>query len=217
MFRTKQDEVTEIVRERIISGRYPSGTQLKQLDIAAELGVSVTPVREALHVLVAEGYVQSISHKGLIVPYHTLESARETLELRLLLERDLTERALPRLTRDDLRDLRRHQTLLMKAMEEGDLTAVRTENYRFHFCLYEAADRPQALSFVRILWAKYPFMAREHQERRTEQAGEHEAFLRHAEAGEHEKAVEAMVLHIRNGWENLVRKMDLQPASSRVL
>ena len=210
MFRTKQDEVTEVVRERIISGRYPSGTQLKQQDIAAELGVSVTPVREALHVLVAEGYVQSISHKGLIVPFHTLDRARETLDLRLLLERDLTERALPHLSKEDLADLRRHQTLLMQAMEAGDVTAVRTENYRFHFRLYEAADRPQTLGFVRILWARYPFMAREHPERRTEQADEHGAFLRHAEAGEHAAAVEAMVLHIRNGWENLVRKMDLQ-------
>ena len=67
-FQTKQDHVAEILRERIIAGIYARGDKLKQADIAAELGVSITPVREALQMLEAEGYVQGLAHKGVLVP-----------------------------------------------------------------------------------------------------------------------------------------------------
>lgn len=111
-FKTKQDQVADIIRARIISEVYPRGTKLKQSDIAKELGVSITPVREALHMLGAEGFVQAISHKGLIVPLVQTETARETFELRVLLEAELTARALDRMDAATLAELRESQRVI---------------------------------------------------------------------------------------------------------
>jgi len=203
-FRTKQDQVAEILRERIIAGAYRRGEKLKQADIAAELGVSITPVREALHILEAEGYVTGISHKGLIVPELVAEQALETYELRLVLERELTAHAVARITREKLAELRLIQRDVVEAHRAGDRHAVRTANYRFHFRLYALADRPQTLQFVRVLWAKYPFTVQDMPASRTDRMrGEHERFLERVAAGDVEGATEAMVAHIRSGWREL--------------
>lgn len=203
-FRTKQDQVADIIRERIIAGYYPRGTKLKQGELAQELGVSITPVREALHMLGAEGFVQAISHKGLVIPLIKLETARETLELRVMLERDLTARALRRMDRATLAALRESQAVIAKISPGGPRLASRTENYRFHFRLYELADRPQTLQFVRVLWARYPFITQERGGYRTKNIEEHERFLRLVEAGDNDAAVEAMAAHIQSGWNDLL-------------
>lgn len=202
-FRTKQDQVAEILRERIIAGVYPRGTKMKQAELAEALGVSITPIREALHALEAEGYVSGLSHKGLVVPPLNPDAARETFELRLLLERDLTATALPRVTSAILADLIASQSVIAGCTGRGDRLGTRTENYRFHFRLYELAERPQTLQFVRVLWAKYPFIGQELGGRRIRHLEEHDRFLERIAAGDHDGAVEAMVEHIKSGWRDL--------------
>jgi DNA-binding GntR family transcriptional regulator len=210
-FKTKQDQVAEILRERIIAGTYPRGTKLKQSQIAEELGVSITPVREALRTLEAEGYVAGLSHKGLLVPEVVPGAVLEIFELRVLLERDLTERALARMTREALAELRQCQARIVTLSRGRDRQAMRTENYRFHFRLYEQAERPQALQFVRVLWAKYPFIGQEYAGRRARQIAEHERFLDLVQAGDHEGAVQAMVDHIESGWAGLNAGAEPEP------
>ena len=203
-FKTKQDQVADILRARIISEVYPRGTKLKQSDIAKELGVSITPVREALHMLGAEGYVEAISHKGLIVPLVQPETARETLELRLMLERDLTARALERMDALTLTAMHESQRVIAQHARAGERRVSRAENYNFHFRLYELAERPQTLQFVRVLWARYPFVTQERGGARLKNIEEHERFLMLVEAGDRAGAVEAMVAHIESGWNDLM-------------
>jgi DNA-binding GntR family transcriptional regulator len=202
-FRTKQDQVAEILRERIIAGTYPRGTKLKQSQIAEELGVSITPVREALHTLEAEGYVAGVSHKGLLVPEVVPGAAREIFELRVLLERELTTRAIAAMTPRDLAALRESQARIATLTRKGSEQEMRAENYRFHFRLYDLANRPQTLQFVRVLWAKYPFIGQEYAGRRKKQIAEHERFLSLVEAGNADEAVQAMVDHIESGWSGM--------------
>jgi DNA-binding GntR family transcriptional regulator len=209
-FKTKQDQVADIIRERIIAGVYPRGTKLKQGELAHELGVSITPVREALHMLGAEGFVEAISHKGLMVPLIRPETARETFELRVMLERDLTARALTRMDRATLAALRESQAVIADISPGGPRLASRMENYRFHFRLYDLAGRPQTLQFVRVLWARYPFITQERGGLRMKNIAEHEHFLRLVEAGERDAAVEAMVAHIESGWHDLITTEQLK-------
>lgn len=203
-FLTKQDQVADILRERVIAGAYRRGERLKQADIAKELGVSITPVREALHILEAEGYVAGVSHRGLLVPEIVPEQASEIFDLRRNLERDLTARALDRMTPDKLRELKALQQVVVEASGTGNRHAIRAANYRFHFRLYELADRQQTMQFVRILWARYPFTMQEAgSERLAAMNAEHDAFLAKVEAGDNAAAVEAMVAHIESGWRKL--------------
>jgi DNA-binding GntR family transcriptional regulator len=202
-FRTKQDQVAEILRERIIAGIYPRGTKLKQSQLAEELGVSITPVREALHTLEAEGYVAGLSHKGSLVPEVVPGAATEVFELRVMLERELTARAIAVMTPRDIAGLRESQARIVALTRRGTEQEMRAENYRFHFRLYEMANRPQTLQFVRVLWAKYPFIGQEYTGRRKKQLAEHERFLNLLEAGDAEGAVQALVDHIESGWAGM--------------
>jgi DNA-binding GntR family transcriptional regulator len=203
-FQTKQDHVAEILRERIIAGIYARGDKLKQADIAAELGVSITPVREALQMLEAEGYVQGLAPKGVLVPELVAERQHEIFDLRLNLEQELTLHAIRNMTKTDLKLIQSIQKQLNEAIQHKDINAVRTENYRFHFKLYELAQRPQTLKFVRVLWAQYPFTRQDKTSSRPDtMRKEHEHFLDQLAAGNEAGAVQAMLDHIRSGWQQL--------------
>ncbi|MCX7316702.1 MAG: GntR family transcriptional regulator [Hyphomicrobiales bacterium] len=203
-FQTKQDHVAEILRERIIAGIYARGDKLKQADIAAELGVSITPVREALQMLEAEGYVQGLAHKGVLVPELVAERQQEIFDLRLNLEQELTLHAIRNMAKTDLKLIQSIQKQLNEAIRNQDINAVRTENYRFHFKLYELAQRPQTLKFVRVLWAQYPFTRQDKTSSRPDtMRKEHEHFLEQLAAGNEAGAVQAMLDHIQSGWKQL--------------
>lgn len=201
-YQTKQDQVAEVLREQIIAGVYERGQKLKQADLAEELGVSVTPVREALRILEAEGYVLGLSHRGVLVPPFNVEQAKELFELRMSLELSLTAHALPNLTDDKLQELYALQDVYAESTKKLDRNELRTANYRLHFRLYELARRPQTLQFVRVLWAKYPFHYLDAIESRTARAvREHIVFLECLKNGDQSGALEAMEVHIRCGWE----------------
>src|SRR5262245_22689559 len=88
----------DAVRERILRGHYAEGHPLRQELIAAELGVSRIPVREALRQLEAEGLVTFNPHHGAVVSTLSLKQIQEVFELRAEIESDLIRRATPHLT-----------------------------------------------------------------------------------------------------------------------
>jgi DNA-binding GntR family transcriptional regulator len=207
-FQTKLDQVAERLRERIISGEYRRGEKLKQAEIAEELGVSITPVREALKALEMEGFVLSVPHKGLLVPEIDRKSAREIFELRVVLERRLTEWALEKITDQEIAELRTIHKELAKLTRSREPFPVRAANVRFHFRIYEIADRPQTLQFVRVLWAKYPFNFHDDQAARFKQLlREHDEILRRLEEGDRAGALSAMVEHIEAGWNRVEKNV----------
>ena len=103
--RTKETLVADFLRERIIWGFFPRGQKLKQAEVAEMLDISITPVREALKLLEAEGYVVGTSHKGVVVAPFQLEQTEELLQLRVILELRLTAAALAVITPDVLDEL----------------------------------------------------------------------------------------------------------------
>jgi DNA-binding GntR family transcriptional regulator len=154
---TKQDQVVEQIREQIIAGEFERGERLKQADIALKLGVSVTPVREALKALEMEGYVKSYPNRGIYIPQYSQTDIQEIFDLRLGMEMDLVSKALDNLEQADLQDLGLIQQQFQACLHKQDYFGMRIANVKFHFKLYEAARRPLTLQFVRVLWAKYPF------------------------------------------------------------
>ncbi len=154
---TKEHHVAELLREKIIAGVFVRGQKLKQAEIAKMLEVSITPVREALRLLEAEGYVHVSSHRGAVVAPFQIEHADELFDLRMTLEGKLTAAAAKRITPADLQVLVDLNQDIRDALARGVRETVRGSNFRFHFRLYEHADMPHSLEFVRVLWAKYPF------------------------------------------------------------
>ena len=87
------DEVQQAVMERMLRGDLQPGTWLRQDDLAAQLGVSKIPVREALHRLAASDLLRFENNRGVVVPLLTAEDAAETFGLRLAIEPELLRRA----------------------------------------------------------------------------------------------------------------------------
>src|SRR5687768_14946583 len=156
-FRTKEEHVADFLREGIISGRFERGARLKQQEIAALLNTSITPVREALKLLEAEGYVLGDSYRGATVAPFDIEASSEVLALRILLETQLVRAAADKVTATDIAELKVLAGEFASALEGGHSEAARAANYRFHHRMFEIARMPQTLHFVQILWARYPF------------------------------------------------------------
>ncbi|MCB2074578.1 MAG: GntR family transcriptional regulator [Novosphingobium sp.] len=203
-FRPKEETVADFLREGIISGRYARGERLKQQEIADLLQTSITPVREALKLLEAEGYVTADNYRGATVAPFDIEASREVLELRILLETKLVRCAVEKATSEDIAELKVLAAEFARAFDAGDNEAARAANYRFHHRMFEIAAMPQTLHFVQILWARYPFdLINRLKGRVTRAAEEHDDMLGAIIAGDAAAAMLATRQHIEAGWQEL--------------
>lgn len=213
VFHTKEEYVADHLREGILSGEIPRGMRLKQADLARELGLSITPVREALKLLAAEGYVLGATHRGALVAPFEPDAAAEVVELRVLLETRLTLQAMRRITLGEMEQLQRLSQDFDRAYEAGDPNAARAANYRFHRHLYALAEQPLGFHFVQVLWAKYPFdLIGQIGGRVGRAASEHARILDAVVSRNEEAAAIAVRAHIRSGWDELQSAIAADPA-----
>lgn len=202
LHQTKEERVADYLREGIISGRFPRGSKLKQAELAEMLGTSITPVREALKLLEAEGFVLGASHRGAVVAPFDIDATEEIVDLRVTLECKLALKALPRLSTATVNELRELQAQIEAATTRGDREAVRVINYRFHELVYLAADQPVTLRFVRTLWARYPFDLINKLAHRIDRAShEHQDMMQAILARDEGALLSALRTHIRSGWD----------------
>jgi DNA-binding GntR family transcriptional regulator len=205
-YRTKEEQVADYLREGIIAGRFPRGARLKQLEIAKLLQTSITPVREALKLLAAEGYVVGDSYRGATVAPFDLTASNEVLNLRILLETQLVGAAVEKATATDVAALRALAADFEQAVQAGENEAARAANYRFHRRMFEIAAMPQTLHFVQILWARYPFdLINKLTGRVGRAAAEHDELLKALIARDAAGALLATRRHIESGWLELQR------------
>ena len=215
-FRTKEGQVADFLREGIVAGRFPRGTRLKQQEIATMLQTSITPVREALKLLEAEGYVTGDSYRGATVAPFNITASHETLTLRILLETQLVSGAVERAQAPDLQELRTLAAEFERAFNAGDNEVARASNYRFHHRTFEIAEMPQTLHFVQILWARYPFdLINRLKGRVSRAAAEHEELLKAMAAGDVAGAMLATRHHIESGWLELRDSISQSPTEQR--
>ncbi len=147
------------LRQRLMTGRMSPGHELSTRSIAAELGVSQTPVRDALSRLAAEGAVSIRSKRRVRVPPMTSERFDDLLGCRLMLEPEAAVLALPHITRDHVASLREADAALDAAIASGDPDAYMSANHRFHFTLYRAAPGATLLQLIETVWLQFgPFM-----------------------------------------------------------
>ncbi|SNY93039.1 DNA-binding transcriptional regulator, GntR family [Cohaesibacter sp. ES.047] len=143
--RTTTSIVADELRQRILSGQFKEGEQIKQEAIANELGVSRIPVREAMQMLEAEGLITLVSHKGAVVTRLEIEEIEELFDVRIMLESWLFEHALDHLTEADLIEAEA-EVESMKAAK--DFQSWGGHNWRFHELLYRTARKKATLKIV---------------------------------------------------------------------
>jgi DNA-binding GntR family transcriptional regulator len=153
-YTSKTELVTSALRELILAGEFEPGDPLRQRDIAARLGVSATPVREALRRLESEGLVRIDLHRGATVAESTLGPVEENALIRAALESLAVEMAAGRITPAQL-DRVEAVNARIAALGEDD-ERYGSLNRDFHFAVYEAAGSPVLLSLMQLLWRAMP-------------------------------------------------------------
>ena len=137
------EDVARYVRKRIFDGSYAAGQYIRLDQLAAELGVSVTPVREALFVLSAEGLLTQQPRRGFAVVPVTARDLTDVSDVQAHIGGELAARAAANITDEQLRDLHRIQSELEDAYaRDDDERAVRL-NHDFHKAINVAAESPK--------------------------------------------------------------------------
>ena len=142
------DLIVNSLRNAILQGRYGPNQPLRQDQIAAELGVSKIPLREALVQLKAEGLVNILPKRGAVVSDLSAARAQEIYAMRIALEAVAMERAMPNLTNADLI---RAKSVLEIIDAEPDRSQWGELNWEFHAILYQAAEMPMLLDTIHML------------------------------------------------------------------
>ncbi len=145
LFMTLEEYVASKLREAILKGYLKPGEKLDQNEIAELLGVSRSPVRDALRKLAAEGLVQIHPYRGAIVAELSPEELEEIYLLRRVLEGLAARLAVPQIDEERLAALEE----ILRAMDETEDADTWIDlNYRFHHMIYEAAKRPRLLALI---------------------------------------------------------------------
>lgn len=205
-FLTKKEYVARWLREMVVSGAMRPGTRIRQQEIVEALGVSATPIREAIRQLETEGYLDSIPHIGASVREVNREGLDEVYHVRALLESWLAREAAVRVTPADIAELRELGRTFERASERNETVEARRANYRLHQLVWERARQPVTLEVVRTLWAKFPWDTLGYVEGRANRSvREHDQLLEALEAGDADAAEAAIRGHIASGKRDFLQ------------
>jgi len=147
--RSASAAAADLIRAAIIEGRLPPGRRLKEGELATELGISRTPIREAFFVLQAEGLIESTPNRGAAVRSYELDELRDMYDLRAVLEGHAAHRATSRLRPEQIEDLGASCGRFETLAAEGELRGVVAENLYFHETIHEAAASSRLTGMVR--------------------------------------------------------------------
>jgi DNA-binding GntR family transcriptional regulator len=158
--------IFELLHTRILAGKYAAGEWLRQEEIATQLGVSMTPVREALDLLVSVGLAERIPYRGVRVLQLTPEEIADAYFMRLLLECSAARAAAQVITSAQVDELRRLLEQMHGMVTLNDISSQRQLNRQFHLGIVAAAGMPLLIkSYETILntfpdWMLYEYMFR---------------------------------------------------------
>jgi DNA-binding GntR family transcriptional regulator len=222
------DELAATIQARVLSGAIATGTRLRQETLAAEFGVSRTPVREALRKLQASGLVEVQPRRGALVRRPSARDVREAYEVRAELEGLAASLAASRIRHGELQRLRRAQELfrrsaasLLARREETPGEPVRTEahdewmsaNDSFHLAIQVAAGNRRLRRALADLHASFPrdltwIVLGENAGLLEENVAQHEAILAAIERHDPEASRQLMAEHVVSAGELVTRRFE---------
>jgi DNA-binding GntR family transcriptional regulator len=133
-------QIAEYIENEIVAGRLQPGTQLIEADLAARLGSSRGPLREALRTVAGKGFVEIVPRKGVFVRKHSAKEIDDTYHVRGALERLAVETAIPKLKPEDVDDFTSLMERMRKARSDMDVKAYFEINLDLHSKLFIVAE-----------------------------------------------------------------------------
>lgn len=200
----KRDQIVDELRRQILSGDLARGARMPQDELARRFGASITPVREALRLLEAQGLVVSEPHRGVRVAGVDLEQVTATYVVRRLTETYAMRRATSRISRRDLAQARE----LLQGDVGDDPQSTRDRNREFHFLFYERCGMVALTERIAGMWQAFPWdLMLASRERAEASHREHLAILAAVEEGDPDAVAAATELHLRNGFSAILEKL----------
>ena len=199
-------KITSIIRNAILSGEFAAGSELSLTDMAARLGVSRTPVREAFQTLEAEGLIALRMNKGALVKPVNEEFITDHFRIRRLLEGEAAYRAA-----ENGMDTAAIAALQKRAADAGgELGGQAYEEYNqtFHTMLWKAAGGHKLHAILEALWNGPSYGKGEDEAaHRAASIKEHGQIVRAVARGDAEKARSVMHSHIERSMENILKSL----------
>jgi len=217
------DEIAAAIRKRIMSGQIPIGAQMRQAELATELGVSRTPVREALRQLHTSGLIEVVPNRGAVVRVPSPWEVRDAYEVRAELEGLACERAVSRINDAELDELRAANQSMRDEVEKSD-EATKSKsrgpddaepptvefNDAFHTLIHRVADNEWLTREINEINHAFPrnvswLVLTGNKRQREENVAEHDRIVDALAAGDAETARTEMQAHVKNAGEQLAR------------
>ncbi|MFC9839506.1 GntR family transcriptional regulator [Rhodococcus sp. NPDC127530] len=195
-----RDQVVEVLRDMIVRGVLESGTRINEVELAARLGISRGPLREAIQRLSAEGLIDSQRNRGAFIREITVEDVRHMYELRQVLEVTAAKFAAARATDSDIAELDEQIEEADRLLAAKSATAYPVES-DFHLTVLRLAKNPyleQAGGELQVQLRLARLRAGGSPERAREALNEHRDILAAIAARDVRAAGKAMTLHLRN-------------------
>jgi DNA-binding GntR family transcriptional regulator len=207
--RTVSEQVHSFIQRALLSGQLNPGDRLAEGELAAALGISRTPIREALRQLESDGLVVVLPHRGTFVRTLNPRRGRQLYEARLLLEPAAARAAAARITDQQLEELR---PLLDSALHEanaGDMGGASVDNEAFHVAVLKIADNDVLLELWSRVWAEWQLFRvcawRNKPQRPRAVAAEHTALYEALAARDESRAAAIMTEHLAHAWSYVER------------
>jgi DNA-binding GntR family transcriptional regulator len=205
---TTPDLIAESLRDEILRGTIPPGQPLRQEELADRFGVSRLPVRDALLRLEAQGLVEVFPNRGAYVVSLSAGEIAEIYDLRILLEGDAIERAVPRMSAEDWRRIDAAREAATRSADGPDWA---DGDWQFHRALYLPAGRPRQLAMIDTLrgtvaryWSAYSALPT----RTAEWLADHDAILEACRSRASAAARRRLGDHLRRASELVLAQLD---------
>lgn len=209
-----RDVVFHTLREAILHGDLQPGERLMEIKLANRMGVSRTPIREAIRMLELEGLVIMVPRKGAQVAQITEKDLKDVLEVRMGLEELAVKFACQRITPEQLEGLEKAAREFEKqvnTVDEDDITALAEADVDFHELIYEATDNQrlvQLLNNLREQMYRYRIEYLKDVDIRKSLIEEHNTICEALKNRDEESAYKYTVIHIKRQQDTIMKMMN---------
>lgn len=202
-----RDVVFNTLRQAILRGELKPGERLMEIQLANKLGVSRTPIREAIRKLELEGLVLMIPRKGAEVAEITEKNLRDVLEVRGALEELAVRLACDRIDKEGIENLKEAAKDFESILDSEDITKIAEADVAFHDIIYLATDNQrliQLLNNLREQMYRYRVEYLKQKEWHPKLLAEHQDIIQAIENRERDKAASITSQHIDNQVEAVI-------------
>lgn len=208
-----RDVVFKTLRQAIIKGNLEPGERLMEMDLASRMGVSRTPIREAMRMLELEGLVIMVPRCGARVAKISFKNLKDVLEVREALEELAITLACQRITEKQLEELRQASVKFEQTVKSGNEAKVAEADVRFHNIIIEASGNEKLVQMMQNLSEQMYRYRYEYVKDVTihgELVREHLAMLESIENKDLEAAVKTVKNHITKQGQAIIRNLNLE-------